>query len=62
MNGEGHMLLIYPVNPRFKEPLPIFNFSNDLHLWVVPFDLYSEEIIGGAWQEHFSINNKTQPF
>ena len=62
MNGEGHMLLIYPVNPRFKEPLPIFNFSNDLHLWVVPFDLYSEEIIGGAWQEHFSINNKTQFF
>lgn len=37
--AAGQMLLIYPMTSRFKRPLPVFTYSQQLHLWVVPFDL-----------------------
>ncbi len=39
LGGVGKMLLIYPKTERFTAALPAFHFSNELSLWVVPFDL-----------------------
>ena len=33
------MFLIYPACETFVEPLPIFEFDQDLKLQVLPFDL-----------------------
>ena len=41
LNGHGDLILIYPSNERFSAPLPSpFNFSSQLKLWVVPFDIH----------------------
>lgn len=37
--GRGEMALIYPRTAQFSEPLPPFDFSSELRLWVLPFDL-----------------------
>lgn len=37
--AAGQMLLIFPMTHRFQQPLPVFTYSEQLHLWVVPFDL-----------------------
>ena len=44
MGGVGDMFLIYPRSPKFRHPLPPFDLSPDLRLWVVPFDLETDEI------------------
>ncbi len=41
LNGKGDLILIYPKSADFKNPLPVFKFSDELNLWVVPFDLDS---------------------
>ena len=41
IGGVGDMLLLYPRTHRFQSPLPAFEFSETLRLWVVPFDLES---------------------
>ena len=51
-NSQGHMMLIYPEHEQFKEPLPVFSFSEDLHLWVVPFCIDKGVLIPGKWMEH----------
>jgi 5-methylcytosine-specific restriction enzyme subunit McrC len=41
LNGVGNVVLIYPANERFTQPLPSpFEFSPQLRLWVVPFDIH----------------------
>ncbi|TDP83626.1 5-methylcytosine-specific restriction enzyme subunit McrC [Aquabacterium commune] len=51
MGGVGNMALIYPMSAKFSRPLAPFDFSNQLRLHVLPFDLTSERIIGlGAMQ------------
>lgn len=42
--GKGDMMLIYPKTAAFSNPLPVFEYGNELKLWVVPFDLDSEQI------------------
>jgi 5-methylcytosine-specific restriction enzyme subunit McrC len=39
LSGVGKMLLIYPKTEKFTTALPAFHFSDELSLWVVPFDL-----------------------
>lgn len=39
LNGTGDLVLIYPRTAKFSVPLPVFHFSDDLCLWVLPFDL-----------------------
>ncbi|MFA5924968.1 MAG: restriction endonuclease [Methylococcaceae bacterium] len=39
LNGNGEMVLIFPQTAKFSAPLPAFHFSDDLYLWVLPFDL-----------------------
>lgn len=44
LNGIGKMLLIYPWTEKFAEELKSFDFSSDLRLWVVPFDLTNDKL------------------
>ncbi len=41
-NGKGQMMLIYPKTSVFPATLSEFRYSNDLKLWVVPFNLNAE--------------------
>jgi len=43
--AAGHMLLIYPMTHRFQQPLPVFTYSQQLHLRVVPFDLQNDRLV-----------------
>jgi len=50
--GKGEMFLIYPQSDNFKDVLPQFDFSADLKLWVVPFDLNNDKMQWPAeWDE-----------
>ncbi len=42
--GKGEMLLIYPRTENFSDALLPFDFSPDLRLWVVPFDLKNDKM------------------
>lgn len=46
LDGNGDVVLIYPKNDSFEEPLPVFEFpkSPDLRLWVLPFCLESRRV------------------
>jgi 5-methylcytosine-specific restriction enzyme subunit McrC len=39
LGGKGQLFLIYPLTKTFTAALSPFHFSDDLVLWVVPFDL-----------------------
>lgn len=45
LNGEGELLLIYPLHESFNQPLPRFEFESELSLWIVPFDLESDRLV-----------------
>lgn len=51
LQGQGEMALIYPRTERFREPLKPFAFSEQLRLWVLPFDLQTGELLGGERAE-----------
>ena len=44
MGGVGDIYLIYPMSRQFGHYLPPFDLSPDLRLWVVPFDLETDQI------------------
>ena len=46
MGGMGVMALVYPRWDGFPAPLPPFQFSNDLALHVLPFDLDEDRLLG----------------
>jgi len=43
--GRGELALIYPRTRRFDRPLPPFDFSHELRLWVLPFDLDADVLL-----------------
>jgi 5-methylcytosine-specific restriction enzyme subunit McrC len=45
LNGSGQMLLIYPKTEKFSKALSVFHFSDQLCLWVVPFDLNEARVL-----------------
>jgi len=47
LDGKGDLILIYPLRAAFSEPLPIFEYSPQLSLWVLPFDLEGGVLVGG---------------
>ncbi len=49
LRGRGELYLIYPRTKSFSKPLPPFEFSDSMRLWVVPFDLEAESLIEGEW-------------
>ena len=48
MDGCGDLFLVYPMTGTFRKPLPVFNFSDRLRLWVVPFELESGTLLAPA--------------
>lgn len=51
LGGKGRMALIYPARRNFTKPLNVFQYSDDLSLWVLPFDLEKNELI---WPDGWS--------
>jgi len=47
LDGQGDMFLVFPRTPQFSQPLDVFEYSDALRLWVVPFDLESGRLLGG---------------
>jgi 5-methylcytosine-specific restriction enzyme subunit McrC len=45
LNGKGQMILIYPKTKTFSTTLGPFEFSRDLKLWAVPFDLEAGRVV-----------------
>jgi 5-methylcytosine-specific restriction enzyme subunit McrC len=39
LDGEGDVALVYPKTSTFDAALDVFAFSEELRLWVIPFDL-----------------------
>jgi 5-methylcytosine-specific restriction enzyme subunit McrC len=49
LDGKGDTMLVFPKTRNFRKPLPPFLFSDDLRLWVVPFDLELAALVEGDW-------------
>lgn len=47
LGGTGHMALVYPRTSNLNGPLAPFEFSKSLHLHVLPFDLATDDLVGG---------------
>lgn len=45
----GNLFLVYPKTSQFDQPLPAFSFGNAHRLWVVPFCLMTDSLIGAEW-------------
>lgn len=47
LNGEGDLVLVYPLTDAFDAPLPQFKFNKalGLRLWVLPFCLKSKRLL-----------------
>ena len=45
LKGEGELFLIYPMSESFTLPLKSFNYTEDLRLWVVPYDLDNDVLM-----------------
>lgn len=45
LGGAGDLLLVYPKTAHFDRPLPLFSFSVELRLWVVPFDMATGRLV-----------------
>lgn len=41
LEGSGDLFLVFPSTAEFDAPLPAFEYSDQLRLWAVPFDLDS---------------------
>lgn len=46
LGAKGEMALLYPKTRAFTRPLPVFSYSADMKLWVLPFDLETDRCIG----------------
>lgn len=49
LNGKGSLMLIYPQHRNFMQPLPVFNFDNQLSLWCIPINLSTGKLMTGEW-------------
>lgn len=45
LEGRGKIVLIYPMHQKLNEHLPVFDFSDELTLYVIPFDLKEGKLI-----------------
>nr|WP_189691828.1 McrC family protein [Pseudomonas shirazensis] len=48
LDGSGELALIYPRTAQFSAPLPAFEFSSEMRLWVLPFDVEGDELLIGG--------------
>ena len=49
--------MIYPATEVFRDPLPVFELSTELRLWVVPFDIDRGELSLGGKAEGEIFND-----
>lgn len=63
LEGTGDMYLIYPSHTDFRQPLPVFEYSDKLQLWCVPFDLKGGTVDFGddCALSQCTIGQKTPP-
>lgn len=54
LEGCGKIVLIYPMHKKLNEHLPVFNFSEELKLYVLPFDLKN-----GSLAEQYLVDELT---
>ncbi|MCM2130211.1 McrC family protein [Larsenimonas rhizosphaerae] len=59
LKGQGDVVLIYPAHTVFNEPLEVFEFSPQMKLWVLPFDLERNCLIG-AETAGLPVSNRRQ--
>lgn len=52
------MALVYPQHAGFAQPLSAFDFSAELQLWVLPFDLERGLLV---MPEHWRPNGNVSP-
>jgi len=45
LKGKGEIFLVYPAHEDFSSPLLQFDYSSELHLWVVPYDLERDYLL-----------------
>lgn len=45
INGKGEIFLVYPKHEHFCGPLVQFDYTTDLRLWVIPYDLDSDQLL-----------------
>nr|WP_272904127.1 McrC family protein [Pseudomonas petrae] len=45
LGGRGNLVMVYPNQTSFTWFLPAFDFTNQLQLWVIPFDLEQGALI-----------------
>lgn len=45
MDGSGTLILIYPKSDFFSKIVEPFHFSDQLTLWVIPFDLIEDQFV-----------------
>lgn len=45
LGGSGELALIYPLRKLFNHPLGHFDYSENLRLWVLPFDLENRRLV-----------------
>ncbi len=58
LRGEGEMMLIYPKTGHFRQIESPFDYSEQLRLWVIGFDLERNCLAWPAhWQERLMLNN-----
>jgi 5-methylcytosine-specific restriction enzyme subunit McrC len=55
LKGRGEMYLIYPSHIQFNHPLQPFNYSDELTLYVVPFDLANDRLMFEGYEPEWSI-------
>lgn len=48
LGGVGNMALIYPMSTKFTKAMTPFDFSADMRLHVLPFDMESDRLVGTA--------------
>src|SRR5690606_10887770 len=44
--GVPKLVLIYPYWSGLQEALPVFDYGDGMNLWVLPFDLDNERLLG----------------
>ncbi len=44
-DGVKKLMLIYPMNEKFLQPLPVFTYQDGFELLAVPFDVVSGELV-----------------
>ncbi|SHM96432.1 5-methylcytosine-specific restriction enzyme subunit McrC [Pseudomonas asturiensis] len=48
LGGQGELVLVYPMRVSFQKALSRFEFSHELKLWVLPFDIETGRIVWGS--------------